>query len=138
MRTPLITFVAALALTAFGAGGANSAPGNLPTRTSAVAAVTVKATPRSLSGPNWEFELTFDTHSRELNDDLEKSATLVTDTGQILSPVKWLGDPPGGHHRKGVLQFKPVSPRPATIELRIARENEPQPRSFTWALQGNR
>ncbi|MBX9812146.1 MAG: hypothetical protein K2Y16_11135 [Burkholderiales bacterium] len=45
------------------------------------------------------------------------------------SPVKWQGDPPGGHHHKGTLQFKPVSPAPASIELRIQRAGETNPRS---------
>ena len=70
----------------------------------------MKATPRPLTGTTWEFDLVFDTHSRELNDDLEKTAVLVTNGGKTFAPVKWQGDPPGGHHRKGVLQFKPISP----------------------------
>jgi len=133
MRTRLTAIISLLIATSFGASGAGAAS-TLPTRTSAEAAVAVKATPRPLTGATWEFDLVFDTHSRELNDDLEKTAVLVTDGGKTFSPVKWQGDPPGGHHRKGVLQFKPVSPRPASIELRIARPGEPAPRVFQWAL----
>lgn len=134
MRTRLITFVASFIVTVFSPRGAGATP-DLPTRTSTEAAITVKATPRALSGVSWEFELTFDTHSRSLNDDLEKTAALVTDGGISFSPVKWQGDPPGGHHRKGVLQFRPISPLPASIELRITREDEPQPRLFKWSLK---
>lgn len=134
MRTRLTTFISLLTVTVFGASGAGAAP-DLPTRTSAEAAVTVKATPRPLAGATWEFELVFDTHSRELNDDLEKTAALVADGGKTFSPVKWQGNPPGGHHREGVLQFKPISPLPASIELRIAREGEPKPRVFQWPLK---
>lgn len=36
--------------------------------------ITLKVTPRALSAATWESELTFDTHSRTLNDDLEKTA----------------------------------------------------------------
>jgi len=134
MRTRLTTFISLLIVTVFGASGAGAAS-NFPTRTSSEAAVTVKATPRPLTQATWEFELVFDTHSRELNDDLGKTAVLVTDSGRTFSPVKWQGDPPGGHHRKGVLQFKPISPLPASIELRITREGEPKPRVFQWPLK---
>lgn len=134
MRSRLITFIALLIVTAFGASSA-AAASDLPTRTSTEAAITVKATPRALSGVTWEFELAFDTHLRTLNDDLEKTAALVTDGGNTFSPLKWLGDPPDGHHRKGVLQFRPISPLPGSIELRITREGEPQPRLFKWSLK---
>jgi len=138
MRRRLTTLITLLLLTGFGARGTWSTPTDYPTRTSVAAAVTVKVTPRALSGPVWEFELSFDTHSRALNDDVGKTAALVTDRGQTFLPVKWLGDPPGSHHRKGVLQFKAISPLPATIELRISREGELQPRVFAWSLQGDR
>lgn len=134
MRTRLITILST-ALTAMLMTSVALAASSLPTRKSSEAAVTVKATPRPLSGAVWEFELAFDTHSRDLNDDLEKSAVLVVDGGRTFQPVTWQGDPPGGHHRKGVLQFKPVSPAPASIELRIAREGEPKPRVFQWSLK---
>ncbi|MDH5536547.1 MAG: hypothetical protein OEZ08_13390 [Betaproteobacteria bacterium] len=134
MRTRLITISSLLIATVFGTSGASAGP-NLPTRTSAEAAVTVKATPRPLTATTWEFDLVFDTHSRELNDDLEKTAVLVTNGGKTFAPVKWQGDPPGGHHRKGVLQFKPISPLPASIELRITRDGEPKPRVFQWPLK---
>lgn len=134
MRARLTTFIAWLIVTVLGASGAGAAS-DLSARTSTAAAITVKATPRVLSGVTWEFELTFDTHSGTLNDDLEKTVTLVADGGTTHSALKWRGDPPGGHHRKGVLQFKPISPLPASIELRITREGEPQPRLFKWSLK---
>lgn len=134
MHTRLITFIAGFVVHVCCASGAGAAP-DFSARTSTQAAVTVKVTPRALAGAVWEFELAFDTHSRALNDELETAAALVTDGGQIWRPLKWQGDPPGGHHRQGVLQFKPVSPLPASIELRITREGEPQPRLFKWSLQ---
>ena len=53
----------------------------------------------------------------------------------LLAPAVWEGDPPGGHHRKGVLKFDAVNPRPQDIELRITRAGEPKPRSFRWQLK---
>ncbi len=132
MRTRLITVVSLLALSAFNATSANA---NLATRITEQSAVTVEATPRTLSGAIWEFELRFTTHSGALADDPAKASTLVTNTGKAYAPIKWEGDGPGGHHRKGVLQFKPVAPRPTSLELRMTRQGEAQPRSFKWLLQ---
>lgn len=108
---------------------------DLSPQSSSAAGVTLKATPRSLSGAAWEFELTFDTHTQNLGDDVAKSAVLVADRGATYSAVEWRGDPPSGHHRKGVLRFKPVSPPPQAIELRVQRSGESAPRSFHWRLR---
>ena len=111
------------------------AASTLPPQTTSASGVTVKATPQNLSDKSWDFEIVFDTHSQELNDDLMKAAVLVAAGGATSAPVSWLGDPPGGHHRKGVLQFKSVSPMPASIELQIKRSGETAPRSFRWQLK---
>jgi hypothetical protein len=75
--------------------------------------VTIKVTPRSLASTadNWEFTIVFDTHSQDLSDDLLKSARLLDGVGGQQSPMAWEGAPPGGHHREGVLRFKPRSRR---------------------------
>lgn len=112
-----------------------SAAQALPPQTSNQSAVTVKATPRNVQGEVWEFEVVFDTHSRELNDDLLKTATLIKADGSPVTPLAWQGDPPSGHHRKGVLRFNAVKPRPDMLELRISRSGETAPRSFKWDLK---
>ncbi len=134
MRTRMKFFLAALAMASFASLGEAASPA-LATRSSSQTGVTVKITPRTFTGASWDFEVVFDTHSQALNDDLEKAAVLVADGGVTKAPVKWQGDPPGGHHRSGTLQFKAVSPMPAVIELRITREGEAQPRSFRWQLK---
>jgi len=111
-----------------------SAAQSLATQSAGGSGVTIKATPRALPGGFWEFDIVFDTHSQELKDDLMKTATLVAD-GRAHLPVGWKGDPPGGHHRKGVLRFNAINPAPKAIELRIARPGEPKPRSFRWPLK---
>lgn len=133
MRTRLILLLACFSTAFLGAGGVASAQG-LSTQSSSAAGVTVKATPRALSGGAWEFEIVFDTHTQELNDDLVKSASLFVD-GKPLVPSGWKGDPPGGHHRKGVLKFTATAPGPQGIELTIKRPGEPKPRSFRWQLK---
>jgi len=111
------------------------AASNLPAQSSTQAGVAVQATPRILDGSAWEFELAFNTHSRELTDDPAKEAVLVANGGAPSRPISWQGDPPGGHHRKGVLRFNSISPQPQAIELRIQRPGESAPRSFRWQLK---
>jgi hypothetical protein len=109
----------------------------LTTQKSTDRGVTVAVTPQDLTGDSggWDFTIVLDTHSQDLNDDLMKSAVLRDGTGGQHAPVGWDGAGPGGHHREGVLRFKPVSPRPQAIELLITRPGEPGPRSFRWQLQ---
>lgn len=132
MRTRLILLLVWLGAAFLGAGGTAAAQG-LAAQSSSAAGVTVKATPRTLPGGAWEFEIVFDTHTQALNDDLLKTATLRVD-GKPLDAAGWQGDPPGGHHRKGVLKFAAADPRAQEIELRITRPGEPKPRSFRWQL----
>ena len=99
--------------------------------------VTVEATPQNSSddGKSWNFKIVFDTHSQDLSDDLVKSSLLLDGAGGRHSPTAWDGAPPGGHHREGVLGFKPISPRPQSIELQITRAGEDAPSSFRWQLK---
>lgn len=106
----------------------------LPARSSSEQMVSVTVTPRELAGVSWEFEVVLDTHVQPLADDLMKTAVLVDPQGTRSAPVAWRGDGPGGHHRKGVLVFEPVQPRPASLELQIQRAGEKAPRRFKWQL----
>lgn len=131
-RTGLIV---ALAVALAGPAPAQ-AGGALPARSSSLQAVTVSVTPRDLADARpWEFEVTLNTHVQALDDDLAATAVLVADGGRRHSPQAWRGDGPGGHHRKGVLVFAPIEPRPAAIELQIARDGEAAPRRFHWTLR---
>ena len=109
----------------------------LDTQKSSDRGVTVAVTPQNLSGDarSWDFKIVLDTHSADLNDDLVKSSFLLDGAGGRLAPAAWDGAPPGGHHREGLLRFKPISPRPQSIELRITRAGEDAPRSFRWQLE---
>lgn len=106
------------------------------TQSSSEQGVTVKVTAKSIGSPDsrWEFMVVLDTHSADLSDDLTRSATLTTDDGRTFKPVSWVGAPPGGHHREGVLAFEVPAPRTGVIELRIARPGESAPRIFRWQL----
>ena len=133
MRNHLNALALAFLIGSLAAGGSlGAAP--LPGVATSFGGVTVKATPGTLSGAIWEFQIVFDTHSQDLRDDVAKSASLVAD-GVVSAPLEWRGDPQGGHHRKGVLRFKAPAGRPAAIELRLSRPGEIEPRVFRWRLE---
>jgi hypothetical protein len=108
----------------------------LASRTSDSGGVRVVVTPKAV-GPGaavWEFEVVMDTHTRPLNEDLARAAVLVDDGGRQHAPVAWQGDPPGGHHRKGILRFLSSVDRAKTIELQISDVGGPGKRVFRWEL----
>ena len=63
------------------------------------------------------------------------AATISCCTHYLANILPIDGDPPGGHHRKGVLRFAPIAPVPDAVELRLQRPGESAPRSFTWTLK---
>jgi hypothetical protein len=105
----------------------------LATKTSDAGGVRVVVKPKNVgTGPTWEFEVTMDTHSKPLNDDLTKAAVLVDGNGRRYTAANWQGDPPGGHHRKGVLRF-PAPPAPAkSFELQMQGVGGVSQRVFQW------
>ena len=82
----------------------------------------------------WDIEVALETHTKTLYDDLAKATVLVADGKQYL-PLAWEGAAPGGHHRKGLLRFKAIVPKPASVELQIRLAGDPAPRSFKWLLK---
>src|SRR3989338_8053835 len=98
--------------------------------------IKVVVTPRNLSNQaqRWDFEVTLESHTQALNDDLAKSSALIAG-GKQYAPLAWEGAPPGGHHRKGVLRFKAIVPQPPSVELQIRLAGETAPRSFLWLLK---
>lgn len=109
----------------------------LETITSSANSVTVKVTPKNITGSakTWDFAIVLETHSANLNDDLMKTSVLLDGAGVRIAPVDWSGAASDGHHRSGTLQFKAVSPMPAVLELQISREGEAKPRSFRWPMK---
>jgi len=100
--------------------------------------VTVEVTPLDLSpqSAEWKFNISLNTHSGSLDQDLTNVAVLVDDRGKEYKPIGWEGSPPGGHHRNGTLAFKAVTPAPKSIELRISGVGGVD-RNFTWQLNRN-
>jgi|PersoiStandDraft_1058852.scaffolds.fasta_scaffold03163_8 hypothetical protein len=130
-----------LAALVLGAALLGSAPSSaapaLATRSSDEAGVRVVVTPKALGRDVtvWEFNVVMDTHTKPLNDNLAQAAVLVDEAGRRYVPVAWQGDPPGGHHRKGVLQFSPPAEMPKSIELQINGVGGAATRMFRWTIE---
>lgn len=124
----------AVAALAWHAGAhAQTAPPATVAQSSSERGVTIKVTPRppAPGATEWEFTVVLDTHSENLVDDLTNAAVLVVD-GREISPIRWTGAQPGGHHREGVLAFPAPGQAATSIELRLQRANETAPRIFRW------
>ena len=109
---------------------------SLPTKENKEGPVRVSVTPQSLSkaADAWRFEVRFNTHVMELTEDIVAVASLSDGKSALERPTAWDGDPPGGHHRKGVLVFKPLDRMPETITLHIREVGGIADRAFTWNL----
>ena len=115
---------------------AQAVPAALAAQTSRGGGVTVTVTPKDLAAgaSRWEFEVVLDTHSAELSQDLAVSAALIDPAGRRHAPLGWDGDPPGGHHRKGVLSFRPLDGvDEVTLHIRDVGAAE---HSLRWSLKG--
>ena len=111
-------------------------PAQVITQRTTVGGVSVAVTAGNL-GPDtsvWDFAVVLDSPRRNLPDDLLRSAVLVDPQGRKYKPLIWEGAPASGDHRAGVLKFIAVKPRPDWVELRISRQGEKKPRSFSWLL----
>jgi hypothetical protein len=125
------------AMTAVVIPASNAAEVGLAPQVSNERSVKVTVTPKNLSqeAKTWEFEVTLETHAQDLKDDLAKVSTLIAD-GKQYAPLNWEGAPPGGHHRKGSLRFKAITPQPPSVELQIRLTGDAAPRSFQWTMKG--
>lgn len=108
----------------------------LEARSNDAGGVRIVVKPNSvLAGSAWEFEVTMDTHTKPLDDDLTKTAVLVDDGGRRYMPLSWQGDKPGGHHRKGVLRFAAPSEQIKSFELEIQGSGGENKRVFQWTMK---
>jgi hypothetical protein len=134
-RFKLVHPLALSVLLSFLALGALQAAG-LKTQTNREGSVTVKVTPGNLSSTatSWDFEVTISSHTTELDQDMQSVAVLVADASDAQPPLAWNGDPPGGHHRKGILRFQPPQESPSSVELHIRGIGGVSRRVFLWRL----
>lgn len=106
----------------------------LPEQSSEAGGILVEVAPRVTgAGGVWEFEVALTTHAGSLDHDLEKTSVLLGNN-TTYNPEAWSGDPPGGHHRKGILRFKTNSPLTSSVELKIEGIGGADPMVFRWDL----
>jgi len=107
------------------------------TQTKEEAAVTVKVTPLNLNdaAPSvLDFKITLDTHSVDLGYDLTAIASLSSDAGEEVKPVKWDGPGGGGHHKEGVLSFPALKNRGQALTLVLRGIADVPERTFVWSV----
>jgi hypothetical protein len=107
----------------------------LEAKTNKEGRVTVKVTPQAPSdaAAPLRFQVVLDTHSAALDQDMRASAVLVAG-GTERAALAWEGDPPGGHHREGVLVFPPLGAGPRAVTLTIKDVGGVAERAFAWTL----
>ena len=107
---------------------------SLTAKSSDGAGVRIVVKPKAIGGgPVWEFEVTMDTHTRPLDDDLTKSAVLVDENGRRYAAAGWQGDPPGSHHRKGILRFPAPTEPTKSFEVQMQGVGGVDRRVFQWS-----
>lgn len=108
---------------------------NLPSRENREGQVMVKVIPQQIGrGGDWIFAVQLNTHVAPITQRIESISTLSDGQGKTERPLAWKGDPPGGHHRRGVLIFRAMEPKPATITLTIEKVGGVTARYFTWKV----
>ncbi|MBI2169634.1 MAG: hypothetical protein HYU28_09095 [Actinobacteria bacterium] len=104
---------------------------SFPSREVQAGEVTVIAELTGIDGAGAEVELTFDTHSVELDFDVVASTELTVD-GKAWDPLAWDGDGPSGHHRSGTVRFSATGPAQGRVTLRVT--GTPEPAEATWTI----
>lgn len=113
-----------------------SVAASIESRKSNADGVQVVVTPKPIdqAAGSWDFEVVMDTHTKALNDDLVRASELVAD-GRSYAPLGWQGGKPGGHHRKGILQFPRPAESPKVVEVRITGIGGAGARTFRWEFK---
>jgi len=96
--------------------------------------VEVTATPILRKEGTLDFEISLETHSVELSNDLTSDSVLIDEAGRTYSPSSWEGDPTGGHHRSGILRFNESLPG-SKLNLVIKNVGGVPERSFKWKME---
>ncbi len=100
------------------------------TKTNTANGMTVAVTPKRNADGSWDFAVAIDNHAVGVTQDMVAVSSLTDTASQVVQPKTWTGDPPGGHHRKGILKFGTLSSPPVSLTIRdLGGVSE---RTFTW------
>lgn len=107
----------------------------LQPKTDSQGEVEIEVAPLNISkeSASWDFQISTNTHTVEIQEDLSAAFDLVDDKGSVYEPIEWNGAP-SGHHRTGILRFQPISPFPSFIEMRIKEIGGVPLRVLRWDL----
>ena len=105
-------------------------PKSLGAQVSNEAEVTIEVTPSGFSTAGIDFNITFTTHSVDLDFDLLQSSRLYSGSEE-LQPLSWSGGR-GGHHLSGVLKFPPLKSQSGSFKLTIEDASLVKERVFEW------
>ncbi len=83
---------------------------------------------------SWKFQVDLNTHSVEIDDDIMQALVLIDDTGVQYTPILWDGDPSGGHHRGGIIEFVAPSVSSTTFTIEARGIGDIEKRIFLWEL----
>jgi hypothetical protein len=118
-------------------GGFLSRAGAFQAQTNDENAVWVEVKPVQLApGQPAIFEVRLNTHSVNLSYDMVQVSSLQDSQGKVYKATTWKGSSPGGHHRKGTLEFPQLQGNPQTVKLVIQGIADIPQRVFEWKLEG--
>jgi len=110
--------------------------GAYETRSSRENRVRVDVKPVQLApGQPARFEVRMNSHSETLGEDMVAVSSLKDSSGQVYQASAWQGSEPGGHHRKGVLEFPVLEDNTDSITLTIRRVANVPERTFEWSVE---
>lgn len=95
--------------------------------------VSITVTPQA--GAEVIFKIELSTHTGSLDYDLKQLASFRDQNQREYQPISWTGDPPGGHHRAGLLSFGRLEPHPQIQQLIITQVGGVPKRQFQWTSQ---
>ncbi|MFQ6618697.1 MAG: hypothetical protein ACE5QV_08430, partial [Fidelibacterota bacterium] len=78
------------------------------------------------------FEVMINTHTTDLDFEVDKISFLIDEDGKEHRAERWSGSPSGGHHRKGVLYFPPLRDSHKFLMLVIDGGDKFGRRVFEW------
>jgi hypothetical protein len=82
-----------------------------------------------------KFEVRMNTHSETLGEDMVAVSSLKDNAGRVYQATAWQGSEPGGHHRKGVLEFPNLEDNTESITLIIRKVANVPERTFKWSVE---
>jgi hypothetical protein len=86
-------------------------------------------------GQTAKFEVRMNSHSETLGEDMVAVSSLKDSAGRVYQATAWQGSEPGGHHRKGVLEFPELGNNTESITLIIRKVAKVPERTFEWSVE---